>query len=263
MKMHQILPAILVIAVVTIVTEPGWAQFGNTGAFGGQSGIGSTNSLGGGGSGTGIGAIGLSGATSQLGTGAIMNFSGLTGPGMGNVMQRNSTGLGVNNQAGGMFGGNGMTGLGMGMGMGAGMNSMGFGGFGLGGMGRGGFGRNSFGMNQNNNRNQNNARANLRTTVRVADTVVRTPAVTTQVASRLQTRFTRIPRVMLAGDVTVAMDGGTAVLSGVVATAEDRDLLGRLAMLEPGVSEVRNELGVDPAAAKPEPLPTGAGPGAR
>ena len=52
--------------------------------------------------------------------------------------------------------------------------------------------------------------------------------------------------------IKVEMEGRTAVLTGTVDTDHARDLAERLAMLEPGISDVRNELIVDPAAPKVE-----------
>ena len=51
------------------------------------------------------------------------------------------------------------------------------------------------------------------------------------------------------GQVTVLMEGSTAVLTGTVASEHARDVLESLAMLEPGIAEVRNELLVNPARA--------------
>jgi len=74
-------------------------------------------------------------------------------------------------------------------------------------------------------------------------------AVSTVVARRFEQRLTRIPQVRDAGRVTVTMDGNIAILEGVVATEHDRELVGRLATLEPGVDSVQNELQIDPTAA--------------
>ncbi len=48
------------------------------------------------------------------------------------------------------------------------------------------------------------------------------------------------------GSVQVAFEGGTAILRGVVATPNDRILAEQVALLEPSVSAVRNDLTVAP-----------------
>ena len=58
------------------------------------------------------------------------------------------------------------------------------------------------------------------------------------------------------GQVTVSMEGSTAVLTGTVATEHARDVLESLAMLEPGIAAVRNELLVNPAGPTRETEPT-------
>ena len=64
------------------------------------------------------------------------------------------------------------------------------------------------------------------------------------VATVLSTRLSRLPAISKSGSIQVRMDGRTAVLSGEVATDRDRKLAAGVAMLEPGVSSVRNELQV-------------------
>lgn len=73
----------------------------------------------------------------------------------------------------------------------------------------------------------------------------------------LQSRFALSPRLSRIGSIAVRMEGRTAILTGVVATAHDRALAEQLASLEAGVSGVRNELTivptfVAPAAAVPQ-----------
>jgi hypothetical protein len=120
------------------------------------------------------------------------------------------------------------------------------GGFGGGG---GQFGNTSqFGGNQFGNTNQFGATgangANGQTTIPVrmaiGFTTVRPGSVV--VAQRLQDRFTQIPALKNAVNITVVMEGSTAVLSGTAVSAREQDLAGRLAMLEPGVDLVRNEV---------------------
>ncbi|HUT95440.1 MAG TPA: BON domain-containing protein [Thermoguttaceae bacterium] len=49
----------------------------------------------------------------------------------------------------------------------------------------------------------------------------------------------------------VAIEGGTAILRGVVATEHDRVLAERVAKLEPGVRQVENLLTLAPASESP------------
>lgn len=58
-----------------------------------------------------------------------------------------------------------------------------------------------------------------------------------------------LSRVQSRGPVAVELQDRTAILRGVVGTSHDRELAEQLALLEPGVSRVRNELTVA------EPLP--------
>ena len=72
---------------------------------------------------------------------------------------------------------------------------------------------------------------------------------------------TLIKRVLARGDygkgqVTLAMEGSTAVLTGTVESAHAREVAERLALLEPGIAAVRNELTVRPAEPTPETSPT-------
>jgi anaerobic glycerol-3-phosphate dehydrogenase len=101
--------------------------------------------------------------------------------------------------------------------------------------------------------NTRNARTrqNLRTSVELGFNAppAQPPTV---VGARVQQRIARISRIQEMGSVTIEMDGQTAVLRGQVATEQDRDLVARMLLLEPGISDVRNELTFapldDPAA---------------
>ena len=81
------------------------------------------------------------------------------------------------------------------------------------------------------------------------------PIATGQVATTFTARLTRLPEFHATGPVEVTMEGRTAVLRGTVASEADRELAEDLAMLEPAVRAVRNELVVDPAATTEE-IPT-------
>jgi hypothetical protein len=64
-------------------------------------------------------------------------------------------------------------------------------------------------------------------------------------------------RSLNGNSISVSMEGRTAVLSGTVASEHDRVLAERLALLEPGVSAIRNELVVASANAPTAAQPTG------
>jgi len=70
-----------------------------------------------------------------------------------------------------------------------------------------------------------------------------------------QTRLIKLPSIRFMGPASVTLEGRTAVLRGTVATAEDRDLAEALAMMEPDVRDVKNELKVDSTATTAEELP--------
>jgi osmotically-inducible protein OsmY len=66
------------------------------------------------------------------------------------------------------------------------------------------------------------------------------PGATAQVRSAVEQSLMAIA----PNGASVTMDGSTAVLTGTVASAHDRKLAERMALLEPGVRSVRNELAV-------------------
>jgi hypothetical protein len=70
-----------------------------------------------------------------------------------------------------------------------------------------------------------------------------------------QTRLTKLPSIRFVGPASVTLEGRTAVLRGTVASEEDRELAAALAMMEPDVKDVRNELTVDSSATTAEELP--------
>lgn len=145
------------------------------------------------------------------------------------------------------LGGAGRTGLGGLGGFGGGLGGFrsgagGFGGFGGAG-GRGGF------NNQNNQQQQS-----VRAVVRIGFPYAGPPATVT--AQKVSDRFTRMPLPARLGNVQIAIDGRTAVLSGQIDSPEDSKLVENLLSLEPGIDDVRNELiVVSPAPAAPELVP--------
>jgi len=136
-----------------------------------------------------------------------------------------------------------------------GLSRMGMGSYGMmGGMGRGGFG--NMGMNRMNQGMGNTAnQQTVRSTLRLGFQIRRPTS--NAITSRFVARLPRIPGLEAASGVGVKMDGQTAVLQGAVASQRQADLIERLALLEPGISDVRNELRVAAADALPE-SPTGA-----
>jgi hypothetical protein len=103
---------------------------------------------------------------------------------------------------------------------------------------------------RNQNRNLNmNANQGVRTppihVSYTADIGYQAPS-STALATRLSTTIAKARTLQAIGPIKVEMDGNTAVLQGAVATAHDRSLAANLVMLEPGVSQVRNELAVEP-----------------
>lgn len=81
----------------------------------------------------------------------------------------------------------------------------------------------------------------------------------TQLQSQLGTRFQSMPSFKALGPINVSLQERTVVLRGSVATAHDRDLAERLALLEAGVDQVRNELTIGQPAASSVPTPPSAG----
>jgi hypothetical protein len=83
------------------------------------------------------------------------------------------------------------------------------------------------------------------------------------VGQRLATQLSQSRSVGAIGPVQVQMQGKTAVLRGVVASEQERSLAAQMAMLEPGVSAVQNELQISPELPDPTTSPaTGSAPAA-
>jgi hypothetical protein len=136
--------------------------------------------------------------------------------------------------------------------------------------GRGGF-QNQFNQNQSRQldmfrqqfQNLNNLnQQNRPTQVRIALTLGFTPpsppsgATATRLAAMAERRLPRLPGVTLVGTPQVLMEGRTAVVRGEAASEQDRELVSRLLLLEPGISSVRNEMTVAQASVGPGSIPT-------
>jgi osmotically-inducible protein OsmY len=110
-----------------------------------------------------------------------------------------------------------------------------------------GFGRNQFNRTNANQQQQ----AQIRTRLSLGFTP--SGAAPALVAQRFEGRLAKTSHIEAITPVKVTMEGSTAILQGTVASEHQRDLARRLAMLEPGISDVRNELTVRRAAPAPEP----------
>ena len=81
------------------------------------------------------------------------------------------------------------------------------------------------------------------------------PVVTSEFTSKFANRLSKLPELQVRSPIEVTMEGSIAVLRGTVASEADRKLAGDLAMLEPQVAGVKNELVVGPAETTGEELP--------
>jgi hypothetical protein len=104
-------------------------------------------------------------------------------------------------------------------------------------------------MNQGGNFNQQGGRNAVRPAIRIPLRLGFTPKPISvpQFTARFESRMAKLPGITSIGPIRVTMDGSTAVLTGVVASEQDRELAAGLAMLEPEVGSVRNELTVQNA----------------
>jgi hypothetical protein len=116
--------------------------------------------------------------------------------------------------------------------------------------GMGGMGMNQFGMNQQQNQR---GRQQLRIPMRVGFTVA--PAQMSVRSRQFATRVPKIPGLKNVRDLTIEMDGETAILRGKVDSEDQRLLVERMAKLEPGISAVQNELQVEALESLPAPTP--------
>jgi hypothetical protein len=80
-----------------------------------------------------------------------------------------------------------------------------------------------------------------------------TPAPNADLAARLKEHLDLTPTVSQAGELSVSVEGSTAILTGTVSSAHDRELAELLVRFEPGVEDVRNEVVVAPRSTPPLP----------
>ena len=103
-------------------------------------------------------------------------------------------------------------------------------------------------INQGGNFNQQggrNARASasaIRVPLRIG--FAPKPLAGPQVTARFESRIANLNGLTAIGPIRVTMEGSTAILTGVVASEQDREVAEGVAMLEPEVGSVRNELTV-------------------
>lgn len=176
--------------------------------------------------------------TGQLSSAAAIqrNESSFVGGSAGSFLSPTGTTGGV--------GGGGPTGIG-GLGGISGLGGLG----GLGGGGLGGFGGGFGGRQQGGLRGSQGLGTTTTPQLRIPIRIGFTPRAmaASVVSSRLSRRLSHIPSLGSTAGVTVSMQGRTAVLAGSVPTDRDRDLVARLALLEPGISDVQNDLVVQSA----------------
>lgn len=119
--------------------------------------------------------------------------------------------------------------------------------------GRGGSAQRNFRNNNQNRGRQPNAggrggqnRLLVRTRLRAA--FARPPIRPDRVSAQLQQRLQRVLQPRSGAISEVVLQNGTAILRGVVANPYDRLVAEKLALLEPGILEIQNELRVTPPA---------------
>jgi len=232
-------------ALTLYAPSQAFAQFGGLGA---NTGGGQTAAAGAG-AGNSLSGSSMANSISSMNANRGMSAQNLRGFGGANAF-RSAIGADAVGQQSGMSGLGGLGGGMMGMGGMGGMGGLG----GMGGMGRmGAFGNmfgNQFGMNQG--MNQGGGASKLRIPTKIGFAAPTTPAVTTARSQRFATRIPKIPSFKGVSGLSVQMAGETAVIRGTVQSEEQKELVERLAKLEPGISEVQNELEVvapaDPAS---------------
>ena len=107
---------------------------------------------------------------------------------------------------------------------------------------------------QNQNQGQNKKQLRIRLTMGGATPSVRS-APPARITNGFQVRLRRLPALQLVSPIEAVADGPVLVLRGEVASEGDRQMVEDLAMLEPEVTQVRNEIVVREAAPPAEALP--------
>ncbi len=109
-------------------------------------------------------------------------------------------------------------------------------------------------INQGGNFNQQGGRNTTRSTIRIPLRLgfAAKPISVPQFTAKFEGRIANLHGLSTIGPIRVTMEGSTAVLKGVVASEQDRQMAEGVALLEPEVETVRNELKVQPGAADAE-----------
>lgn len=165
------------------------------------------------------------GGASTFGSGLGTNSFEISGFGSGaqsNSIQSAFSGAALGGNA---LGGNtGLTNFGRGF-VGGGIAGGGFGG--------GGFGGGGAGQNQEN-------QTPIPFTLKLGfKPKLRSPA---EVARTLTSRMVRLPLPVKFANMSVAVQGTTAIITGQVPTHEDAEVAKQLVLLEPGIEDVQNDL---------------------
>ena len=101
-------------------------------------------------------------------------------------------------------------------------------------------------IGQGGNFNQQGGRNAARPSIRIPLKLgfVAKPTSVPQFTAKFESRIVKLNGISAISPIRISMDGSTAVLTGVVATEQDRLLAEGVAMLEPEVESVRNAITV-------------------
>jgi hypothetical protein len=181
-------------------------------------------------------------STNRSGTTGNPNFIGASGQNNANLLGGVMAGQTSTNGSMSGAGMNGSMNRSGSMGMNGSMNRNGMGGgmMGQGGMlgSTGGMGNNQYGAGSTNGFATPSVAKNV-----VIDFEIPKPVMAT-ISTDLSQRFAEMPGLRTKSPLTVAIQGDTAILRGVVATQHDREMAERILLLEPRISKVSNELAV-------------------
>lgn len=197
-----------------------------------------------------IGAGNGSHPRSKIGENVSSVNSQFTGNGAASGLSGLSSGL---NSFGSTLGAAGGLG-GLSSGFGSSLGRGGFGSFGQNSSNRNGLnsGAQGFGGAQQNNFGNNNART-IRVRTVVGPSLARPSP--NRVSTHLEALLPKIPSITLTSAITVRMAGQMCVIEGSVGSQRDRELIERLAQLEPGIGAVQNDLTVSTAPQEPAATP--------
>lgn len=197
------------------------------------------------------GSAGTFTGSNNIVTGQVTNFDALANAGLGGVGNfQPSAFVGGGGVANGFVGGLANRGINTNLAQAVGANGLQYGG-----------GQNPGGINvqfgglygnrgRNNPRNQLAEGQDIRSRSQIPIQVTYNvdfpvpPVSSSAIATKLSNELSSSPTIGAYGPVNVRLEGGTAILRGTVPTDHDRNLAAQVALLEPRVSQVRNELQV-------------------